>query len=279
MEVCTCNQKRQTLEYRYRYFYDQKHGPHKACNDNTITQIIFDTSHFWEIYDKIYIYIFAKRSVSYLAKFVKYAYHQLNFHALPQSPSDWSANLKLVRTPLNVYFTAFKSIFLSLYEPITSYECHAWFHLNAVSPSARNTEQVNITKNSCPRYDSNHQNRIPWFPACPSNHSATGTVNDMRLELLQYLFTLRYNESSVPCAKTYTENENKIIANLQFGDWYHLNTRWLTQKEKFIMSYMSMTIYNIYSFLFIIVFIVCFIICFLYYIFVTIKGNKSYKLI
>ena len=32
--------------------------------------------------------------------------------------------LKLVRTPLNVHFTAFKSIFLSLYAPITSYECH-----------------------------------------------------------------------------------------------------------------------------------------------------------
>ena len=43
--------------------------------------------------------------------------------------------LKLVRTPLNIYFTAFESIFLSLYEPITSDECHAWFHLNAVSPA------------------------------------------------------------------------------------------------------------------------------------------------
>ena len=101
------------------------------------------------------------------------------------------------------------------------------------------------------------------FPACPSNHSATGTVDDMRLELLQYLITLRYHKNSVPCAKWYTENENKIIANLQFGDWYHLNTRWLTQKKKFIMSYVSMTIYNIYSFLFIIVYIVCIIICFL----------------
>ena len=63
----------------------------------------------------------------------------------------------------------------------------------------------------------------------------------------------------------YTENENKIlkvIANLQFGDWYHLDSRWLTQKEKFIMSYMSVTIYNIYSFLFIVVYIVCIIICF-----------------
>ena len=34
-------------------------------------------------------------------------------------------NLKLVRTPLNVYFTAFKSSFLSLYAHINSDECHA----------------------------------------------------------------------------------------------------------------------------------------------------------
>ena len=65
---------------------------------------------------------------------------------------DIKLRLKLVRTPLNVYFTAFKSIFLSLYAPITSDECHAWFHLNAASPAARNAEQVYITKNnSCPR--------------------------------------------------------------------------------------------------------------------------------
>ena len=86
------------------------------------------------------------------------------------------------------------------------------------------------------------------FQRVPLNHSATKTVDDKRLELLQYLFTLRYYKNSVPCAKGYTENENKIIAYLQFGDWYHLNTRWLTQKKKFIMSYMSMTTYNIYSF-------------------------------
>ena len=156
-----------------------------------------------------------------------------------------------MRTPLNVYFTAFKSIFLSLYAPITSYECHAWFHLNAASPAARNTKQVNNPKNSCPRYDSNHQHRMPWFPACSwkhANHSAIGAVDNSWLELLQFLFTLRYYKTSVPWAKGYTENENKIIAYLHFGDWYHLNTRWLTQKKKFIMSYMSMTLYNIYSF-------------------------------
>ena len=77
---------------------------------------------------------------------------------------------------------------------------------------------MNITKNSCPRYDSIHQRCTSCFPACPSNHSATGKADDMRLELLQYFFTLRYYKNSVPCAKGYTENENKIIANLQFGD-------------------------------------------------------------
>ena len=35
---------------------------------------------------------------------------------------------------------------LELDAPITSDECHAWFHLNAASPAARNIEQVNITK-------------------------------------------------------------------------------------------------------------------------------------
>ena len=34
----------------------------------------------------------------------------------------------------------------------------------------------------------------------------------MWLELLQYLFTLRYYKNYAPCAKGYTENENKIIA-------------------------------------------------------------------
>ena len=101
------------------------------------------------------------------------------------------------------------------------------------------------------------------LPACPSNPSATETVDDMILELLQYLLTLRHYKNPVPCAKRYRENENKRIADLQFGDWYHLHTRWLTQKKTFILSYVSMTIYNIYSFLLIIVYIFCIIIYFL----------------
>ena len=61
-----------------------------------------------------------------------------------QSPGVVNLMLKLVRTPLNVYFTGFKSIVLSLYAPITSYKWHAWFHLNAAGPAARKAEQVNI---------------------------------------------------------------------------------------------------------------------------------------
>ena len=114
----------------------------------------------------------------------------------------------------------------------------------------------------------------PCFPACPSNHPAIGAV-DMWIKLLQYLYTLRYFKNSVWCSKGYIENKNKIIAYWQFRDWYRLNTRLFTQKKKFIMSYMSMTIY---IFLFIIVGIACIIFVSLYYIFAltkTIKGNKS----
>ena len=71
----------------------------------------------------------------------------------------------------------------------------------------------------------------PCFPACPSNHSAIGAVDDMWIKHLQYLFMLRYYKNSVWYAKGYIENKNKIIVYLQFCDWYHLNTRWLTQKK------------------------------------------------
>ena len=143
--------------------------------------------------------------------------------------------LKLVRRPLNVYFMTFKSIVLSL----------CIYYLGWLSCWI----SFERCQSSCEEYGTseNYKKFLSTvgfeLPACPSNHSATGTVDDMRLELLQYLFTPRYHNNSAPCEKEYTENENKIIANLQFGDWYHLNTRWLTQKKKFIMSYVSITIY------------------------------------
>ena len=106
-------------------------------------------------------------------------------------------------------------------------------------------------------------NTAPFvFHRVPLNHSATETVDDMRLELLQYLFTLRYYKNYVPCAKRYTENENKIIAYLQFGDWYHLNTRWLTQKRNLLCLICQWLHIIFILFLFIIVYIVCIIICF-----------------
>ena len=93
--------------------------------------------------------------------------------------------LKLVRTPLNVYFTAFKSIFLSLslYAPITSYECHAWFHLNAASPSARNTEQVNITKKFL--------STVGFEP--PTLHLLISSVSPLTTPLLGQLTIWDYN--------------------------------------------------------------------------------------
>ena len=173
-----------------------------------------------------------------------------------------STCLKLVRTPLNVYFTAFKSSFLSLYAHINSDECHAWFHLNAASPAVRNAEQVNITKILIHGRIRTTNSGTFCFPACTSNPSATETVDDSILKLLQYLLTLRHYKNPVPCVKGYRENENKRIAYLQSGDWYHLNTRWITQKKKFIMSYVSLQYIIFILFLFIIVYIVCIIICF-----------------
>ena len=89
----------------------------------------------------------------------------------------------------------------------------------------RNAEQVNITKKFFSTVEFEPPTPHLFFLVRPSNHSATETVDDTRLDLLQYLFTLRYYKNSVPCAKAYTENEIKIIAYLQFGDGYHLNTR------------------------------------------------------
>ena len=66
----------------------------------------------------------------------------------------------------------------------------------------------------------------PCFPACPSNHSAIGAVDNMGIKLLQYLFTLRYHKKYVWCTKGYIEKEKQTIAYVQFLDWNHLNTRW-----------------------------------------------------
>ena len=73
------------------------------------------------------------------------------------------------------YFAAFKIIFFSLYAPITSDECHAWFHLNAASPAARNTEQVDITNNILPTVGFDpptpHGLQITSPPLSPLDHN------------------------------------------------------------------------------------------------------------
>ena len=75
---------------------------------------------------------------------------------------------KLVRTHLNVLLLRhFISNVLTIYAPITSDECHAWFHLNAVSPAGRNTEQVNITKKIVYSFSIVMNEEIK----CPSNAS------------------------------------------------------------------------------------------------------------
>ena len=79
----------------------------------------------------------------------------------------------------------------------------------------------------------------PCFLACPSNHSAIGAADEMGIKLLQYLFTLRYHKNSVWCAKGYIENKNKWFAYLQFRDWYHFNTRWFTEKNKYYVWYVN----------------------------------------
>ena len=62
------------------------------------------------------------------------------------------------------------------------------------------------------------------FPACPSNHSAIGTVNDMLLKLLQYF--LRYDTTrTLCCVQGIYRKKIHAIVYVQFRAWYHLNTK------------------------------------------------------
>ena len=47
---------------------------------------------------------------------------------------------------LPFYYDAILNISLFLCAPITSDECHAWFHFNAACAAAMNMEQAKITK-------------------------------------------------------------------------------------------------------------------------------------
>ena len=101
--------------------------------------------------------------------------------------------LKLVRTPLNVYFMAFKSIFsLSLCTYYLGWmSCLISFERRQSSCEERGTSEN--YKKFLSTVGVEPPNTAPLvFQLVPLNHSATETINDTRLELLQYLFTLRY---------------------------------------------------------------------------------------
>ena len=145
-----------------------------------------------------------------------------------------------MRTPLNVYFTAFKSSFLSLCTYKLGWmSCLISFERCQSSCEERGTSEHYKKFLSTVGFEPPSPAPLV-FQRVHSYPSATETVDDLILELLQYLLTLRHYKNPVPCAKGYRENENKRIAYLQSGDWYHLNTRWITQKKKFIMSYVSL---------------------------------------
>ena len=61
---------------------------------------------------------------------------------------DLNEQLKASAHSFKRFTSRLLKVSFSLYALFTTDECHAWFHLNAASPAVRNTEQVNITKNS-----------------------------------------------------------------------------------------------------------------------------------
>ena len=63
-----------------------------------------------------------------------------------KSRYDWIRLKASVHSFKSFTLSPFLKWSFSLYAPNTSVECHAWFHVNAASPAARNSEQVNITK-------------------------------------------------------------------------------------------------------------------------------------
>ena len=91
--------------------------------------------------------------------------------------------LKLVRTPLNVYFTAFKSIFLSLSL------CTYYLVWMSCLISFERCQSICEEHGTSEHYKKilvhgrfRTTNAAPFvFQRVPSNHSATGAVDDMRL--------------------------------------------------------------------------------------------------
>ena len=101
--------------------------------------------------------------------------------------------------------------------------------------------------NVCLRRESNQ--RPLTFQRAPLT-TRLSTVR-LLLKLLQYFFTRRYYKKYVLVSKGYIENKSLrplITYSFMIDTKYQLNTKWFIKKNKLIMSYMSMTIYNIYSF-------------------------------
>ena len=91
----------------------------------------------------------------------------------------------------------FLKLSFSLCAPITSDECHAWFHLNAASRATRNTEQVKIIfKNLVYGRIRTQHSTAYMLQAHRLNHAAT-TRLIWRKELnvnLMYIYTIYINK-------------------------------------------------------------------------------------
>ena len=143
--------------------------------------------------------------------------------------------LKLVRTPLNVYFTAFKSTFLYLSISLCTYYLGWMSCLISFERCQSNCEEHGKSEHY-QKFLSMVGFEPPTPHPLPSSVSLSplGYRDIWRHEIRTFtvLITLWYYKFSVWCAKAYKENKNKIVAYLQFGDWYHLNTCWFTQMKK-----------------------------------------------
>ena len=80
----------------------------------------------------------------------------------------------------------------SLYALITSDEWHAWFHLNAASPAARNTEQVNITKKNLVlgKIRTTNTARPPAYNSTIINARPQLDCYEWRILSMKYIYTI-----------------------------------------------------------------------------------------
>ena len=88
----------------------------------------------------------------------------------------------------------------------------------------------------------------PCFPACPSNHSAIGRDIDHVVRTLTVLCEDTILQELCIVGKGYIENKNKRTLFTYSFAIDAIITRLFIQKKKFFVSYMFMTLYNIYSF-------------------------------